>query len=276
MGKLMKSTRLLAIVAAFGLLAAGFPSSLRGAVFSVTVDGPDVIFLAGRTDVVIPAANLPWGPAFVFPTRHVGPTPEEALEQLPSFIPVAGGDVIRVLNPAQGGINFFNGLGPPFFGPNGNGLGGSNLGGLGGISGYKGPQGPLTGVFLDNTVPSAGPAPPTLDFTPTPIGLGTDFLSLSPALRQVFYIGDGVTSGNVFQTFIAPAGATRLFFGIPDGFNFINEPGAYDDNDGAYSVRVGVNEIPTLGEVPEPASLVLWGLGACVAFFARRRQRRAA
>jgi hypothetical protein len=246
----------------------GLVSTAGGAVFSVTVDGPDAIFLAGRTDLMIPAANLPWGGPGDHLIRHGGPTPEEALESLPPFIPVSGGDIIRVLNPAVGGINFFNGFGPPFFGPSGNGASGSNLTSLGGISGYIGPQGPLAGVFLDNSVPTSGP-PATLNFSPA--GIGTDFLTLSPLLKQVFYIGDGVTSGNVFQQFVAPAGATRLFFAIPDGFGFVGAPGAYDDNDGSYQVRVGVNEIPTPAEIPEPASFAIWSLGAVGLAFARRR-----
>ena len=60
-----------------------------------------------------------------------------------------------------------------------------------------------------------------------------------------------------FQEFIAPTGATRLFLGIPDGFGFVGAPGAYDDNDGSYRVRIGVNEIPS---VPEPSTLLLLGL----------------
>jgi MYXO-CTERM domain-containing protein len=245
-----------------------------GAVFTVTVDGPDAIFLAGRTDVVIPPASDPWtGPAGSFLVRHAGSTPEEALESLPPFIPVAGGDVIRVLDPAIGGINFFNGFGPPFFGPSGNGSSGSNLSPLAGISGYIGPQGPLAGAFLDNSIPNSGPPPATLDFTPS--GLGTDFTSLTPALRQIFYIGDGVTSGSVLQQFVAPPGATRLFFAIPDGFGFVGAPGAYDDNDGSYTIRVGVNEIPTAADVPEPASGAIWLLGVVGAVAVGRRRRAA-
>jgi hypothetical protein len=253
------------------LVATGFVGgTARAAIVGVTVDGPDAIFLAGRTDVVIPAANLPWttGTHLI---RHGGPTPEEALETLPPFISVTGGDVIRVLDPAVGGVNFFNGFGPPFFGPGGNGLDGSNLTALGGISGYIGPQGPLAGVFLNDDIPSSGPAPATLNFSP--VGMGINFLSLDPQLGQVFYIGDGVTSGGEFQTFIAPAGATRLFLGIPDGFGFVGAPGAYDDNDGSYQVRIGINEIPT---IPEPGTyaLLLAGL-ALLTFSARRPKRRA-
>lgn len=241
--------------------------------YEVEVLGPDVIFLSGRTDVVIPPANQPWGPAGVFPIRHGGPTPEEAQERIPSFIPVSGGDIVKVGDPAIGGINFFNGFGPPFFGPGGNGLGGSNLSGLGGISGYIGPQGPLAGVFLDDNVPSdSASRPSALNFSPS--GIGIDFLSVEPQLAQVFYIGDGVTSGGVFQEFKAPPGSSRLFLAIPDGFGFTGAPGAYDDNDGSYTVRIGVNRDP----IPPPVDASVPGpvpvLGALMAFGHSRRLRR--
>lgn len=254
----------LAFLASVILAAVGVALPSMAQVFGVTVEGTDAIFLAGRTDVVVPPASDPWSVL----TRHGSPTPEEALETFPSSVPVAAGDLIRVLDPAIGGINFFNGFGPPFFGPSGNTLAGSSLTALGGISGYAGPQGPLTGVFLDGTVPMSGPAPLTIDFTPG--GVGIDFSSLSPAIAQVFYIGDGIDTGGEFQAFTAPAGATRLFLGIPDGFGFGGAPGAYDDNDGSYRVRIGVNSDP---RVPEPATafLVLLALAARDVFGSNRR-----
>jgi hypothetical protein len=228
-------------------------SSVSATVVDVTIDGSDAIFLAGRTDLTIPAANLPWVGGMI---RHNNPTPEEILETLPPIILVAPGDVIRALDPADGGISFYNGFGAPLFGPDGGSPGQTNLTSFGGISGFLSDGlGPLTGVFLDNSIPN-GTSPTRLDFTGS--GVGTDFLTLSPGLGEVFFIGDGLASGNIFQQFIAPAGATRLALGIPDGFGFVGGPGAYDDNDGAYRIRIGINEIPT---IPEPTTLALMGLG---------------
>ena len=251
---------------AIGVAGAFFCGAASAAIIEVRVDGPDAIFLAGRTDVVVPDPSLPWNTG-TFLVRHGGPTPEEAKEQHPDFISVTGGDVIRVADPAIGGVNFFNGFGAPIFGPGGNGLSGSNLSSLGGISGYIGPQGPLAGVFLNDSIPVSG-APAALNFSAPG---GTEFLTLAPALQQVFYIGDGVTSGGVFQEFIAPIGATRLFLGIPDGFGFVGAPGAYDDNDGFYLVRIGINQIPV---IPEPTSLALLSLALGVLAWRTRRRVR--
>lgn len=254
------------------LVVLAFPHFAAATVIDVTIDGSDAIFLAGRTDIVVPSANLPWTSPPADPdgflTRHVLSTPEEVQETHPDAISVSGGDVIRVADPAVGGVNFFNGFGPPFFGPGGNGVAGSDLDPLGGISGYLGPEGPLTGVFLDDSVPDSGPPPMTLDFTPG--GLGTDFLMLTPTLGQVFYIGDGVTSGGDFQDFVAPLGATRLFLGIPDGFGFDGHPGAYDDNDGSYRVRIGINETPS---IPTPPTVFLLTAGLLGEVLRRRVSR---
>ena len=218
-----------------------FVSVASAETYEVQVDGTDAIFLAGRTDVTIPPASELWiGDTILL--RHPWRTPEEMQETLPKIIPVKEGDVIRLLDPAIGGISFFNGFGKPFYGPSGNGEAGSKLRPLDGISGYAGPEGALTGVFLSDAILDTEPAPLTLDFTPT--GIGTHFATLSPLIGQVFYIGDGVKNNGETQTFITPKGATRLALGVPDGFLFDGEPGAYDDNDGSYLVRLGINTNP--------------------------------
>ena len=252
------------LLAGLAALASLWLPAAAAQVLSVQVDGSDAIFLAGRTDVTIPPASMSWDVL----ARHPLPTPEEIQETLPPFISVAAGDVIRVADPAIGSIDFFNGF-TNRFGPGGNTAGTSTLNGLGAISGYRGPQGPLAGVFLDDAVPSnSALRPATIDFL---LPGATNFTTLSPLLRQVFYIGDGLTSGGVLQQFVAPAGATRLFFAIPDGFGFVGPPGAYDDNDGFYRISVGINAIPVIPE-PQTYALLLAGLGL-LGFAMRRRAR---
>lgn len=105
------------------------------------------------------------------------------------------------------------------------------------ISGFLAPtNGVLAGVFLGPDAPT-GPQPGRIDFK----ALGHDFVSLSPAPKQLFFMGDGRTSSNSLQFFEVPAGATRLFLGMPDGgtgMAFNGAAGFYGDNSGAFDVLV--------------------------------------
>ena len=95
------------------------------------------------------------------------------------------------------------------------------------------------GVFLGASQPATQPA--RLDFSTS--ALGEDFATLAPALGQVFFIGDGYTSAGVQQQIIIPPGATRLFFGYPDGNNgtfYHGTPLGYSDNTGTMSLRASV------------------------------------
>jgi hypothetical protein len=105
------------------------------------------------------------------------------------------------------------------------------VGSISGISSADG-GGYLIGVFLADTVPT-GPPPATLDFTGN-----RDFASLSPALAQAFFIGDGRTATGRPQRFRPPAGATRLYFGLADAWSFQGPPGFYADNSGSFKVAV--------------------------------------
>ncbi|OPZ25589.1 MAG: hypothetical protein BWZ02_02394 [Lentisphaerae bacterium ADurb.BinA184] len=103
-------------------------------------------------------------------------------------------------------------------------------------------------MFYYNANPLWASPPPTLDFTAGG-SLGTNFDRLTPALGQVFFIGDGMaqTGGReaVVQEFVAPANATHLYIGIADAQGFSGAPGWYDDNLGDFYVTVSRQLHPT-------------------------------
>ncbi len=244
------------------LLVLAAPSVALATNYDVNINGTDAIWLAGRTDLVIPNHLLSWTDGLL---RHDTSTPEELTETMPSFVPVSGGDTVTALAAATGLISYFNGFGaPPLYGPRGDLQALSGLTSFGGIGPYNGPQGGLVGVFLSDAVPDGqlGGAAPSG-------GLGGDLRFLTPALRQVFYIGDGRTAGGDFKQVTAPLGATRLFLGIADGFVFSGAPGAYDDDDGLFRISLSV----TGPVVPEPAAGVLLALGLGAGLLAAGRRR---
>jgi len=139
-----------------------------------------------------------------------------------------------------------------------------------GISGASWPANALVGVFLDNSLPTATPAPADLNFS-TPGS--TSFATLSPALKQAFFIGDGRTGNGTgtVQTFVVPAGATQLFLGTSDGFGWFN-------NSGSFAVTVtattppptaGSAAIPTLS-LPMLIAMSLALAGAAILAMRRR------
>lgn len=88
----------------------------------------------------------------------------------------------------------------------------------------------LLGVFLDDNDPTGMMTPVQLQF-----GGDLGFAAVAPGLRQIFFIGDGLTSDSKIgdfsgstQLFIVPAGATRLFLGTADGTGWFNNSGDFD------------------------------------------------
>lgn len=148
-----------------------------------------------------------------------------------------------------------NGPSHPNYTPDGYSTITHNYGGaMNGLSNINAPMSSLVGVFLSDTPSQALPTPANLDFSTAE---SRNFTQLNPALQQVFFIGDGMDSLGNFQEFIVPAGATRLFLAVMDGYEWSN-------NMGSLSVNVA-------SAIPNPAVASLLGLGGMTALGRRRR-----
>jgi len=123
-----------------------------------------------------------------------------------------------------------------------------NIGANNGMSDLKCPIDALIGVFLGPGQPNLNPAPGMLDFS---TAASRDFLTLTPGLQQVFFMGDGLTSGSLTQTIIAPAGATRFYIGTMDGYGWANNVGDF---------RVNIETINGVPDSTPYCSLTLVGL----------------
>lgn len=91
-----------------------------------------------------------------------------------------------------------------------------------GKSNVTAPYNSLLGVFLGDGDPSALPPPATLSFATQ---VERDYATLSPAKGQIFFIGDGKTTGGKYQKIVVPAGVTHLYLGIMDSFEWNNNSG---------------------------------------------------
>jgi len=82
-----------------------------------------------------------------------------------------------------------------------------------GINQTSAPIASMVGIFLDDRAPNTYSQGVAGNFSSA---ASRDFLNLSPPLKQVFFIGDGIDSQSRLQTFTVPANATRLFIGVMD------------------------------------------------------------
>lgn len=190
-----------------------------------TVNGTSVIFLAGRTDIIIPALGQV---DTKFPiARNSSIRSDYIKEAYPVKVSVQAESSYKIT--ASGQVDFYTGTGN-FAKPDGYAGSKSNIAASGGISGYKGPKGSLVGVFINDA---------TYKFTATsPMTIDLNALAVKPATGQVFFIGDGKTSGGTEQIFTAPNDATHLCLGFADAYSFSGVPGYYNDNDGTLQVTI--------------------------------------
>lgn len=222
---------------------AGLPAMANTVSGSTTVAGTANIFAAGQSSPAVVGSD----------------------GSLPPFISLAAGANAISFSSITGTVRLGTAGANPAYGPDGLDYASAFYIGAPTIpvsdlkSNRNGPT--LWGVFLNDSVPT-GPHPASLDFSNA--GLGIAFTSASPALRQSFFIGDGLTGtgSGAQQTFLVPTGATRLFLGVLDGLAVNAAPGnAYFNNTGAFVV--GYELTVPAAPVPEPEAglLMLAGLG---------------
>jgi hypothetical protein len=134
---------------------------------------------------------------------------------------------------------------------------------VGPFSGFLGTDfgGALVGVFLGDTSPAV--APPTLHFyfsNSSQGGVQTNFLTQTPKIGQVFFLGDGLTGTGTgtIQKFFVPPTATHLYLGYIDSCTQTTPgvPGCYTGNAGSLSVTARLQQYvpdwvePTLSSAP--------------------------
>jgi hypothetical protein len=93
-----------------------------------------------------------------------------------------------------------------------------------GVSNMQAPINSLVGLYLDESVPGSTAAPSNLDFS---TDASRSFTTLSPKLNQLFFIGDGRDDSGQVQEFVVPQGATRLFIGTWDAYEWNNNIGSF-------------------------------------------------
>jgi len=206
--------------------------------------------------VVVPGASNPWLAGMPPGSTAGGDVAPAESPVLVSGLTLSAGQVLTFgvtgsvsHTPAPSGLS-----------PDGGGFTSHLAGAQNGIATLTAPFDSLIGVFLDAAQPDTSPAPAGLNF----LTLGTSFASLSPLLKQPFFIGDGLTGTGTgaVQDFIVPSGATRLFLGTMDAFGWFDNSGSFD---------VTVNGAPTPPSVPEPATLTLFATALAAFSLLRRR-----
>ena len=105
-----------------------------------------------------------------------------------------------------------------------------------GIADATMPLNSVNAVFLGSSLPDSNTPPSTLDFSTqaerdytagTNNGQAELNGEFAPQLQQVFYVGNGQTSTAAQESFIVPAGATRVFLGTMDGWEWSNNSGGF-------------------------------------------------
>jgi hypothetical protein len=286
-----------ALLLAACLVVLSLPGAAHGDSMTFYVPGFSDPWLAG-----MPAGSTASG----YPTTPGNPNPDVAPAQSPVLVNgtlVTPGTslMFNVTGAVAYGPLPASGPDTKWSGPDGMKYNGGYIhhlvGAQNGLSDIVTPINGLLGVFLDNSNPSSTPAPRSLDFrvlnslgvsSPGTLDTanldkvtgGVNYSTISPGLKQVFFIGDGLDGLANQQLVVVPDGATRLYLGTADGWDWADNRGTPDDPDvPGFSVRITSDGNLALASIqtPEPGALALAGVGALslCGYLVRRRRRGA-
>jgi hypothetical protein len=200
--------------------------------------------------VRVPATANPYLAGMPDGTRAV--MGDRAPRESPVLVNVSLENAVSVSFRSWGGMDHLPDCPPNCYSPNGSEMASHDGGSENGISTVTAPINSLVGVFLGSGRPDKGRAPRGLNFERP-----KDFVSLSPELKQVFFIGTGSNKAGVVRTFFVPKGATRLFLGTMDGYEWNN-------NTGGFSVQVAVERSNVSSNMFSVDSSVAFAKWACL------------
>jgi hypothetical protein len=178
---------------------------------------------------------------------------DRAPQQSPVLVELSLKNAAAVIVAASGAINHLPGCPPTCDPPQGSSIVRHQNGAEHGISDIAAPMNSLLGLFLGDNRPDRSRAPKALNFG----AIGTEFVSISPQLKQVFFLGSGATRAGIAQRFVVPKGATRLFLGTMDGFEWNN-------NTGFFSVAVTIERTDVSSSMFSADSTVSFAKFACM------------
>lgn len=197
--------------------------------------------LSGQTansvfTVKVPAISNPYLAGMPRGTKaRVG---DSAPQESPAMVEASLNHAVSVTFAASGAVQHLPANPSEFDPPNGSTQTSHQGGAEHGISDISAPINSLIGVFLDDNRPDRTRAP-------KPLKRGA-----APELKQVFYIG---TKRKV----AVPKGATRLFLGVMDGFEWNN-------NQGSFSVDVTIERTDVSSNMFSVDSKITFAEWACL------------
>ena len=182
-------------------------------------------------------------------STHGDMTPEES----PVLVDTSLANAITVSFRAAGAVEHAPYNPPQFASPNGAEITAHQNGAEHGMSDINAPMNSLLGVFLDDRRPDKSR-------TPRPLKVRTGSkgqITVSPALKQIFFIGAGATKGGVTRKYEIPKGATRLFLAVMDGYEWNN-------NQGAFGVEVTIERTEVTSNMFSVESSITFADWACL------------